>query len=187
MCAKKSTSRQLTLSVFTVVVLCFCLCVTTFALLQVSVEVQENRFVTGDVAINLNDGVAVINSDDPNEQFRLFEPGMTVAKNFFIENESTDSVYYRIYLDNIGGYLSNIIEITVKEGDAVLCSGTAAELTRQSVPSAGILALDERKDLTITFHYPETAGNGAMGASLTFDLYAEAVQTRNNNQPDPFT
>lgn len=187
MCAKKTTTRQLTLSVFTVVILCFCLCVTTFALLQVSVEVKENTFVTGDVALNLNDGAAVINSDDPNEDFRLFEPGMTVVKDFFVENMSTDSVYYRFYLDNVTGYLADIIEITIKDGDRVICSGTANSLNRHDVPSAGILALGERKDLTITFHYPDQYGNETAGASLTFDFYAEAVQTRHNDPAAPFS
>ena len=42
------------------------------------------------VKINLNNGQPIIS-----EHEFLFEPGMTVKKDFFVENMSTDSVYYR--------------------------------------------------------------------------------------------
>ena len=186
MCAKSKTTKRLTMSIVTICLLICCLMITTFALVQVSVEVQENRFHTGDVLINLNDGKAVIDTKDPDEEFRFFEPGMTVVKEFFVENHSTDSVYYRIFMENISGYLGHVLEITIKEGDTVLCSGTADSLTQDKVPTAGILDLNERKDLTITFHYPKDADNASQNMNLSFNLSAEAVQTRNNDPQNPF-
>ena len=43
-----------------------------------------------------------------------------------------------------------------------------------------ILKLHERRELTISFHYPEEAGNGGQAQYLSFDLKADAVQTKNN-------
>ena len=43
-----------------------------------------------------------------------------------------------------------------------------------------VLRLHERRELTISFHYPEEAGNGGQAQYLSFDLKADAVQTKNN-------
>lgn len=86
---QKTTSKKLTASVVTVFVLAICLCITTFALIWATVSVENNLFHTGIVKINLNDGKPVIE-----EHEFLFEPGMTVKKDFFIENQSTWDVYY---------------------------------------------------------------------------------------------
>ena len=45
-----------------------------------------------------------------------------------------------------------------------------------------ILKLNERRELTITFHYPEEGGNSGQAQYLSFDLKADAVQTKNNPQ-----
>ena len=185
MLTETKTTKKLAACMATIVILSVLLTATTLALIIVSVEVQDNLWVTGDVAINLNDGEAIINSLDPGEEFKLFEPGMTVFKDFFIENKSTDSVFYRIYLDRVKGNLATVMEITVMDGNKVLYSGTAADMTADNV-SAGTLDLHERKDLVIYFHYPEEAGNETQGSNLTFTVCAEAVQTRNNDPDNPF-
>ena len=75
------TSRKLTASVVAVIILSICLCITTYALVMVSVSVRDNYFKTGSIEINLNNGKPVIE-----EHEFLFEPGMTVTKDFFIQN-----------------------------------------------------------------------------------------------------
>ncbi len=176
---KRSTPKKLTAGIVTIVVLLCCLCVTTYALVMLTVSVDGNYFKTGTVKINLNDGRPVIS-----EHEFLFEPGMTVKKDFFVENMSTDSVYYRLYFDNISGGLADVLEITITDGrdtDKVLYSGTASELTRNLVGAADdTLLLAERRDLAIFFHFPVSAGNEMENLTLSFDLCAEAVQTRNN-------
>ena len=94
------TAKKLTGSIVTVVVLAVCLCITTFALVYSAVAVDNNLFQTGEVKINLNDGKPVIE-----EHEFLFEPGMTVEKDFFLANQSSTDVYYRLYFDNIEGGL----------------------------------------------------------------------------------
>lgn len=178
MAQQNKTAKKLTASVVTIVLLAVCLCITTFALIYSTLAVDNNLFQTGEVKINLNDGRPVIE----NHEF-LFEPGMTVKKKFFIENESTWDVYYKLYLDNVEGGLADVLEVSIQDGDTVLFSGNASALTREKVGAADdILRLHERRELTISFHFPEEAGNSEQGLYLSFDLKADAVQTRNNPQ-----
>ena len=170
------TSKRLTGGIVAVIVLAVCLCITTFALVYATVSVENNLFRTGKVKINLNDGKPVIR-----EHEFLFEPGMTVQKDFFIENDSTGDVYYRIYLDNVSGGLGSVLTVTIKDGDRVLYNGTANELTVQSVTAADdILKIGQRRELTAVFHYPEDKGNDTENLDLTFTMCAEATQTKNN-------
>ena len=87
------TGKKLTGGIIAIILLTVCLAITTFALVFASVSVDNNIFKTGEVKINLNDGKPVIN-----EHEFIFEPGMTVKKDFFIENDSTWDVYYKLYL-----------------------------------------------------------------------------------------
>lgn len=174
--AETKTAKKLTGGIVAIVLLTVCLCITTFALVYASVSAENNLFHTGEVKINLNNGEPVIR-----EHEFLFEPGMTVRKEFFIENESTWDVYYRIYLDNLSGGLADVLDITVRDGDKILYSGTASELTRQNVAAADdTLKIGQRRNLTVTFYYPEEKGNDTQNLDLTFTMCAEATQTKNN-------
>ena len=173
---KKQTATRLNGAIALVVVLAVCLAITTFALVYASVSVENNLFQTGAVKINLNDGKPIIRE----EEF-LFEPGMTVKKEFFIENESTWDVYYRLYFDQVSGGLADVLEVTILDGDKTLYSGKAAELTKQNIAAADdLLRVGERRTLTARFHFPEDSGNAAQNLSLSFTLCADATQTKNN-------
>ena len=170
------TSKRLTGGIITVILLVICLCLTTFALVWTTVSVDNNLFHTAKVEINLNDGDPVIQ-----EYEYLFAPGTTVEKHFFLENKSTGDVYYKLYFDKVKGGLSDVLEITVMDGERVLYRGTAKELNRTNVGAADdILRLNERRELTVYFRFPEEVGNSAQGLTLSFDLCADAVQVRNN-------
>lgn len=170
------TAKKLTSSIVAIVILTVCLAITTFALVFAAVSVDNNLFRTGKIEINLNDGKPVIE-----EHEFLFEPGMMVEKDFFIENSSTGDVYYKLYFDNVEGGLADVLEVQIKDSNKILFSGTAAELAKTNVEAADdILKLHERRDLQIVFHFPEEAGNIAQNLSLTFDFCADAVQTKNN-------
>lgn len=177
---KSNTAKRLTLSIIVAVILSVSLCITTYALFYATVTVDNNFFHTGTVSIDLNGGRPIIE-----EHEFLFEPGMTVEKPFYIQNNSTWAVYYKVYFDNVDGGLADVLEITVLDGDKVLCSGTAKTLSRQNVAAADdVLLLGERKDLTVRFHFPENIGNSAQNMSLSFDLCADAVQEKNNPDRD---
>ena len=174
--AETKTAKRLTGGIIGIIVLVLCLVLTTLALVYETVSVENNRFQTGIVHINLNDGNPVIR-----EHEFLFEPGMTVEKNFFIENDSTGDVYYRIYLDQVSGGLADVLTVTVRDGDKVLYAGTARELSGELVQAADdMLKVGERRNLTMVFHYPEETGNETQNAELTFTICAEATQTKNN-------
>lgn len=176
MARKSKTLKKLTGSVIIVVILSICLCITSFALVYSIVSVENNQFHTGTVKLNLNDGKPVIE-----EHEFLFEPGMTVEKNFFVENQSSWDVYYRLYFSDIEGGLTNVLEVSIRDGEKVLFHGKMSDLTRDKVRATDdILRLNERRDLTISFHFPEEAGNSAQLLHVTFTIGADAVQTKNN-------
>ena len=176
MSEKNKTAKKLTASVVAVIILAVCLCITTFALVYSTVAVEGNLFQTGTIQIDLNGGQPVITEDE-----YLFEPGMTAEKPFYIENQGTWDVYYKLYFDNIEGGLADVLEVDIRDGDTVLFGGKIADLTKETVGAADdILKLHERRELTISFHYPEEAGNGGQAQYLSFDLKADAVQTKNN-------
>ncbi len=173
---KHGTAKRLTGSVLAVILLAGCLCITTYALTSSAVAVENSVFQTGIIKLNLNDGKPVIG-----EHEFLFEPGMTVEKKFFLENQSTWDVYYRLYFSGIEGDLANVLEVKIRDGEKILFSGRMAELTRDKVGAADdLLKLNERRELTISFHFPEEAGNEVQSRVLAFTLGADAVQTKNN-------
>lgn len=170
------TAKKITGGIIAIIILSVCLVVTTAALVYSSVAVENNYFRAGEVKLNLNDGEPIIS-----EHEFLFEPGMTVKKDFFIRNESTWDVYYRIYFDNISGGLADVLDVTIKNGETVLYSGKPSELVRSSVPAAeDILAVGERRELTVYFYFPKEAGNEAQISDFEFTVCAEATQTKNN-------
>ncbi len=174
--SENNVSKKLFGGIVVLIILSICLCITTSAVVFSMIAVDNNIFKTGSVSINLNDGKPVIEE----HEFR-FEPGMTVEKDFFIENVSTGSVYYRIYFANVEGGLADVLQVTLSDGDRVLYQGTARELTRENVPTDDDeLAVGEKRTLTVSFFFPSGAGNSAQDLMLKFDLCADAVQTKNN-------
>lgn len=173
---KGRTKKKLNAGIISIVLLSVALCLVTFALGYQTVAVEGNRFQMGSIKINLNDGKSIIN-----EHEYLFEPGMTVEKEFFIENKSTWDVYYKLYFKNVEGGLADVLNVDILYGDKRLFSGTMRNLTRENVGAADdILKLNERRTLKVRFHYPESAGNDTKNQLLSFDLCADAVQTKNN-------
>ena len=175
---QSKTQKRLTGGIVTVVALAVCLAITTFALVYTTVSVQNNLFGTGNVSLNLNNGKPVISENE-----FLFEPGMTVQKNFFVENTSSGDVYYKLYFENVSGGLSTVLRVTLQNGQTVLYSGTAAELNQANAAVANdVLKIGQRRQLTVTFYFPPENGSSAAGQSLLFNLCAKAVQTKNNLQ-----
>ncbi len=169
--------KRLSISVITLVILCLCLCITSFALGMTVYEVRNNTFQTGGIEIDLNGGKPVITADE-----FLFEPGMTVEKPFYIQNNGTWAVYYKLYFSGVSGELGDVLDVTVlDESGKLLVCGKLSELTKDSVHALeSELAVNERQELTVRFHFPEDAGNSYQGDTLTFELSAIAVQTKNN-------
>ncbi len=173
---KNPLMRKLTICIVIIAILAICLCITTFALIYSKVSVDENIFRTGTVEINLNNGDPIIRQGE-----FLFEPGMTVTKDFFIENKSSDAVYYKIYFDNVTGGLEKFLEVKIfdKETGAKLYEGKAEGLKRENCDSAELL-LNETRTLTAEFRYPKDSTNNSQNLSMSFDMCAVATQKKNN-------
>ena len=174
-------SKKLNISIATLVVLFLCLCVTAFALAYAMLRVDNNVFETGEIKIDLNGGnpgIPVIEDDE-----FLFEPGMTVEKSFYIKNNGTWAVYYKLYFSNVKGDLGDVLDVTIKNADGnVLLQGKLSKLNRHNVPVAeDELQVGELRDMTIIFHFPEDAKNTAQSDNVSFALSALAVQTKNND------
>lgn len=175
---KNKTSAKLSAGIAVLIGLVACLCITTLALVYVTESAENNSFETGSIGINLNDGQAVIAVDE-----FIFEPGVTVEKDFFVENTGTDGIYYKLYFKDVSGGLADIIDVTLKDGEKILASGKLSELTEDAVNAADeILAEGEKKELKIFFRFPEDAGNSFQNEGLSFAFYAKAVQSKNNTE-----
>lgn len=174
-----AAQKELRRSMIIAVLLVLMLMVTTFALISSIVSVKNNTFETGIVKINLNDGKPIIQEDE-----YLFEPGMRVKKQFFIENEGSIDAFYKIYMEDTTGDLADVMQLTVtdEENGKVLYQGPADELTKGSKSvSDDMISAGERKELSILFYFPQERGNEAQGRDLSFRLSATATQARNNS------
>lgn len=169
--------KRLIRSVVVLAVLCCCLAVTSFALAYQVAKLENNSFQTGGIGIDLNGGQPVITADE-----YLFEPGMTVEKPFYIKNNGTWAVYYKLYFSQVSGSLGDVLDVTIlDEDDNILLTGKLSELTQETIPAMeSTLDSGQRQDLTICFYFPKDSGNTMQGEGLTFELSAVGVQTKNN-------
>lgn len=173
---ESNLSKRLKAGIIILIALTACLCVTTFALVYSTLTVDNNRFGTGNVSIDLNGGKAIVSETD----FRLY-PGAVVEKEFYIQNNSTDSVYYRLYFEDVGGSLAELIDIQILLDGKVLYSGKATTLSKEAAVAADdLLEIGEKRVLTAVFHLPKDADDTKQSGFLAFDLRAEAVQSKNN-------
>ena len=175
---QNNTSKKIAGKIAVIVILSVCLCISTFALYFISVDKKGNFFKTGKVQININDEKPIITENE-----FLFEPGMTVKRDFFVENESTADIYYKIYLKDVSGGLADELIITVKDKEKELLSGKAGELCKKDNIKAfdEILTSGERKVLTMEFYYPAESAF-SQNKDLKFTVCADAVQARNNTE-----
>ena len=171
----EDSAGKLILSVIILIILLVTLSFVTFSLVYSIVSVDSNIFRTGSVSINLNDGAPVIEAEDSN-----FAPGMIIEEEFFIQNDSTYSVYYKLYFQNLEGDMADVLKVTIYKGDEILYEGAPSDLTKDKVKAANDeLLINERRELRIVFVFPEEAGN-LIDPVLKFDLCADATQTKNN-------
>jgi hypothetical protein len=172
----KTSQKQITRSIAIIIALVICLCAITFALMVSEVSVDEHSYKTGAVSINLNDGNPIIEE----EEFE-WKAGNTIAKEFFIENNSTCDVYYKLYFDEVESDLAQYIQIKIVDGETTLYSGTAYDLDRISVDAVDkALEIGERKTLTAYFTCPEDASREIENWNMSFRICADAVQAKNN-------
>lgn len=179
---EKKTGVRLYTSIGVIVLLAVMLSATSYALIKSMVSVANNEFETGQVKIDLNGGAPVFDEMEEGSHLNI-EPGHTLKRDFYIENESTADAYVRLYMENVSGDLKDILIFNIfdEDGRAVF-SGTASQLEqRDSCVSEEPLAAGEREVFTMTVRMPEGTGNIYQNGDLCFDMRADAVQARNND------
>lgn len=185
---KSNTKRKAYQSLIIIFILVVMLAATTYALALSFVSVDDNQFETGDVEIEINNGKAIF--DDENLKI---EPGYRLVKTFTVKNTGTADAYYRFYLENVEGSLQDSLIFSFYEGDVKdsladtnstvkpVLTGAAAELTKSDVAQGiGELQKGKEKTFTVLVKMKESAGNTYQGGYISFNLTAEAVQSRNN-------
>ena len=179
---RSGSGTKLLSSAALIAVLGAMLTVTSFALLSSMIAIKDNTFQTGRVKIDLNGGEPVLSAEEDGGHLNI-EPGHTIKKEFYIENESSVDAYYRIYLENVDGELADVLIFSIMDEDGELAfTGTAEQLSENSpYVERQPLAAGLTAELTMTVKMPESAGDEFQGDSLTFDVTADAVQARNND------
>lgn len=186
--AKRTDTRRRWLSsALLTVLLALGLIVTTLAIsTQISVE---RNFTTGTVKLDLNGGAAVVDmtKTNQNNESNFSEPGFRIKRDFYLKNIGSAAAYYKLY----AGYedtpennaLANAldVEITYKDTGVLLFSGKLSALNLSSAP-VGDSSLDAGDTVwfTAVFRFSKDAGNDLQNKMLSFNLYADGTQVRNN-------
>lgn len=186
---KDNLARRLLINMLIAIILAICLCITSVALVLSTVTVSNNIFSTATFEIGLYNaddvlGGPIITKDDG----FLFEPGMTVKKKFSLHNSGTVDAYFRIYFDDIDGALADILQVRITDADdnEIYPWRTMSEMVKKNTKAADkTLESLEKLELYIWFHMPEEATNlDKASLSLTFDMCADAVQKKNNDNKE---
>ena len=173
---RSSTEKKAYGSIAAVIILFTMLAITTYALISAIVGVDGNVFNTGTVEIELNGGKPVFDGSDMN-----IEPGYSAKKDFTVENKGTADVYYRLYLENVSGSLTDALNFEIYDGDRLIFSGSADELSRETpCINSEVLKAGGTDTLTAVVKMKESAGNTYQNGGITFDITADAVQAKNN-------
>lgn len=175
--------------------LCVLLAATAYAFGLFQVEVLDDYFHTGTIAVSI-----VLEEDDTKVDLTdeiYYEPGMTVRGNFTVYDykfnedgtriESTDEngIYYRIYFSHLDGPLAKIMEARVYGSDGTLLySGLAKDLTGPTAfPQVQHMPHQQGGNsctYTLELHYPELAGNETQKQTMEFALAVRATQSTAN-------
>jgi hypothetical protein len=180
------SNKKLQINVVTLIIICIALCITSFAIASTIIryDVQNNSFQTGSIDIDLNGGKPIIDGNDP-----LFQPGMTVKKEFYIENKGTWEVFYKLYFSKVEGKLGDALKIKIYKENSphiILLQGTISDLINADELSiVSNLEIGEKQELVAEFYFPPDKGDEYQGETLAFDIDALAVQAKNNDISNP--
>ncbi|MBQ8636456.1 MAG: hypothetical protein IJ423_00475 [Clostridia bacterium] len=179
--------RKLQINIVTLLLLCIGLCIASFAIAYVTIsyDVKNNYFHTGVIDIDLNGDKPIIGYDEEDKNL-YFAPGTTVTKEFYIRNNGSGDVFYKLYFEGIEGDLADVLEIEIYKKDpqkTVLLEGT---IKNSELKIADELKAGHTQNLFAQFHWPESADDDRYkGGVLKFDISALAVQTKNNDPINP--
>ena len=198
-----SNLKKLIISITIIIILMVCFITSTFALINNKVTVEDNKFQTGIVDIQISELEPIYSKEfDPQysdlepsqlENFTkfLFEPGMLAAYTFSITNNSTTDVYYRLYLDiqedeetdepgEIDTGLADLLEVTVTIDD------TDDNPDNDTVLFSNVKASELSKDSINDFikDNPNSIDELDKGKSKSYKIYFHYPSESNNSGQD---
>ena len=178
--SSNNSNRKIYTRIGVIAVLSLMLAATTYALISSVVTITDNSFQTGRIKIDLNGGKPVFATAKGSHL--NIEPGQTIKSDFYIENEGSADAWYRLYIQDATGELSDVLIFTISdENGNILYSGKASDIDKSKpFTDDNPLTPGEIRFFTMTVKMPESAGNEYQNEDLSFDITADAVQVRNN-------
>ncbi len=185
-----SRTKRMILSAAAALAILVALAGIGYAVYYLTLEVKNNYFRTGVVAVSIRfepgDGDKVDLSDEI-----FYEPGMTVRGDFTVYSfDETDGsattdqrgMWYSVYFTALQGPLADVMEARILDGERELASGRVREMTSafSSMAPRHMPPGETSHTLTLELHYPESAGNATQGATMEYALGVTAVQRTEN-------
>ena len=167
----EKTANKLYIYAIILAVIFACLFAASFAVSWSSTTANASVYASSNAVenIDINGGKQIIGEDE-----FILEPGMTVNKDFYIINNGESPAYYGF--TDVSGELAGIIDIILESESNVVFSGKAAKLNEIAGFMTDLIPAGVRKDFTITFSYPENAGNKTQNQELNFTLYSDFAE-----------
>lgn len=152
----------------TVLTICNLILITIiiFTYIIIKREDVENAFV------EINESQSIFTEDD-----YLLEPGSAFSKILSIKNKTTKPIYFKLYLDNFGGFVSKDILLQIYNDSELLHSCPITELSYDYpyICKEAILP-KETINYNIAIKVLETAGNEYIGEYITFEIVVELIK-----------
>ena len=177
-CDASEKQKMIIQSLSLLIIAVMCSYSVIFALNKSKIVVDNNKFVTGTIAINLNDGDPIIGTNTA-----TLEPGVTILDSFFVENTGSNDAYYRIRIENLYDDMADLIYITITEDTNVLYRGPMSNLFSDETEFPWkFISAGEVIYLNISLTLSENCGNEASGRKIEFSAVADAIQTKALNK-----
>lgn len=143
------------------------------------VSEKKVRLSQGSFDIVLNDSKPVLGDEI------LFEPGMTIRKDFTLENKGTTSSFYKIYFSELPQEVAELINVSILDGTQTLASSTLFEMTKETanIMNDNLLA-GEKEVFTLCLELTQEIENVEQGMEYVLDMFVEAAQRDNNPEAE---
>ncbi len=179
--SNSTTQKKVWISIAVIVLLFIMFVINTFAFISSFISSEANLFETAKVDIDFNGNRPVFVEDD-----FFLEPGRERIQPFYLRNNSTVDVYYRLYMDDFVGALKDALVVRIYDKDHnCLFTANMTDLTRETpFVDTAVLKVGETKELYAGVLMKTGVGNAYQNEMVSFSMYADATQVKNNFNKD---
>ncbi len=171
-------NKKLARSIALVFLLVVTFAIVTYAVLRATTRVSDHFVQTGEISITFDTETQIFDGVDYN-----LEPGASVVQTLSVKNVGTGALYFRLYFENVEGIVSDQLTFNFYDEDGALVKSVSAkEFTSDNyLESTVALEVGETVEYEVIVTMGKSAGNTYQDQSLTFDIVALAVQSKNND------